>query len=279
VLYPSFAMNLFGLQDAALQEACFRVYNDWIQEYCSVAPDRLYGVSCIPTYDIDHGVAELERCRKAGLPGALVWQAPPPELSFATNHYERLWAAAQDLEVPISLHILTGEPFPWPRPMGQGGRRQAFETMRSAVNDKLLYASNAMSDLIMTGVLERYPRLKFVLVENEVSWIPFYLTQYDKYWGRGNLDSPLTMFPSEYFLRQFYATFFNDPPARWIFDAWGSNNLMWSNDYPHPNSTWPKSWDVITRDLGHLSEETRSRLLRENVRQLYKLPALSPVAV
>jgi predicted TIM-barrel fold metal-dependent hydrolase len=121
-------------------------------------------------------------------------------------------------------------------------------------------------------VLERYPRLKFVLVENEVSWIPFYLTQYDKYWGRGNLDSPLTMFPSEYFFRQFYATFFN-------FDVWGSNNLMWSNDYPYPNSTWPKSWDVITRDLGCLSEETRSRLLRENVRELYKLPALTPVAV
>jgi predicted TIM-barrel fold metal-dependent hydrolase len=97
VLYPSFAMNLFGLQDAALQEACFRTYNDWILEYCSVAPDRLYGVSCIPTYDIDHGVAELERCRKGGLLGALVWQAPPPELSFATTHYERLWAAAQDL--------------------------------------------------------------------------------------------------------------------------------------------------------------------------------------
>ena len=112
VLYPSFALDLFGLQDAALQEACFRVYNDWIMEYCSVAPDRLYGVACIPTYDIDHGVVELERCKTAGLPGAMVWQAPPPELSFATDHYERLWAAAQDLEVPISLHILTGQPFP-----------------------------------------------------------------------------------------------------------------------------------------------------------------------
>ncbi len=110
--------------------------------------------------------------------------------------------------------------------------------MRSAVNNKLLYASNAMSDLITTGVLERYPGLKFVLVENEVSWIPFYLTQYDKYWGRENLDSPLKMFPSEYFFRQFYATFFNDPPARWIFDAWGGNNLMWSNDYP------PSEFDV-----------------------------------
>src|SRR5215831_19865 len=59
---------------------------------------------------------------------------------------------------------------------------------------KLLYASNAMSDLIMTGVLERYPRLKFVLVENEVSWIPFYLGQYDKYWGFFFNDTPPTMF-------------------------------------------------------------------------------------
>ena len=150
---------------------------------------------------------------------------------------------------------------PLAAPEGPSGRRQAFETMCSAVNNKLLYASNALSDLTMTGVRERYPRLKFVLVENEVSWIPFYLTQYHKYWGRENLESPLNMLPSEYFFRQFYATFCNDPPARWIFDAWGSNNLMWSNDYPNPNSTWPKSWDVITRDLGHLSEETRSRLL------------------
>jgi predicted TIM-barrel fold metal-dependent hydrolase len=279
VLYPSFALDLFGMQDAALQEACFQVYNDWILEYCSVAPDRLFGVACIATYDIDHGVAELERCRKAGLRAAMVWQAPPPELSFATDHYERLWAAAQDLEVPISMHILTGQPFPWPRPMNRGGRRQAFQTMRSAVNSKLLYASNAMSDLIMTGVLERYPRLKFVLVENEVSWIPFYLAQYDKYWGRGNLDSPLTMYPSEYFSRQFYATFFNDPPARWVFGHWANNNLMWSNDYPHPNSTWPNSRDVIARDLGDVSEERRARLLRENVRELYQLPALTPVEV
>jgi class 3 adenylate cyclase/predicted TIM-barrel fold metal-dependent hydrolase len=265
--------------DAYLEEACFPAYKDWIGEYCSVAPDRLFGVACISTYDIDHGVAELQRSKKAGLPGAMVWQAPPPELSFASDHYERQWPTDQDLEVPIGMHILTGQPFPWPRPVNRGGRRQAFQTMRSAVNSKLLYASNAMSDLILTGVLERYPRLKFVLVENEVSWIPFYLRQYDKYWGRGNLDSPLTMLPSEYFFRQFYATFFNDPPARWIFDHWANNNLMWSNDYPHPNSTWPKSHEVIASDLGHVSTETRARLLRENVRELYQLPALTPVAV
>ena len=63
VLYPTLGLRLFGLDDADLQEACFRVYNDWIIEYCSVAPDRLVGVGCVSMYDVDHAIAELERCK------------------------------------------------------------------------------------------------------------------------------------------------------------------------------------------------------------------------
>jgi predicted TIM-barrel fold metal-dependent hydrolase len=128
-------------------------------------------------------------------------------------------------------------------------------------------------------VLERYPRLKFVLVENEVSWLPFVLTQYDKYWSRGRFKAPITMSPGEYFERQFYATFFNDPPAAWILGHWGEKNCMWSNDYPHPNSTWPDSRKVVERDLAHLPAGTRKRLLSENVRELYQLPELTPAQV
>jgi predicted TIM-barrel fold metal-dependent hydrolase len=270
VLYPSLTMDLFGLSDAALQEACFRVYNDWIIEYCSVAPDRLTGLGVISTFDIEHAVQELVRTRDAGLRGAVVWQAPPPELSFATDHYERLWATAQELDMPISMHILTGQRYPFPRPRTAAGRT-ATHAFREAVNVKLLDASNAISDLIGSGVLERYPRAKFVLVENEISWLPFYLSQYDKYWSRGNLTSPMTMTPSEYFQRQIFATFFNDPPVRWILGEWGARNCMWSNDYPHPNSTWPNSRQVIERDLGHLPLDIRARLVRGNVGGLYNL--------
>src|SRR5439155_14692881 len=117
-------------------------------------------------------------------------------------------AAAQETQMPINLHILTGAPYT-PRAAGTGAPRVAFRAMRGAVNQKLLYASNALSDIICSGVLERFPRLKIVFVENEISWIPFYLAQYDKYWSRG-MDSPLKMLPSEYFRRQVYATFFND---------------------------------------------------------------------
>lgn len=271
VLYPSFCMDLYGLKDAALQEACFRVYNDWIIEYCSVAPDRLFGIGNLSCYNIENAVAELERCKKAGLCGAMVWQVPPDQFPFHGDHYDRLWAAAQALDMPISLHILTGEPYPFPRPVIS---RVAHTYLPYVVSDKLLYAANALSGLIAGGALERFPGLKIVLVENEISWLPFVFSQFDKYWSRGNLQGPLKLKPGEYFDRQIYATFFNDPPSSMMVGQWGTNNFMWSNDYPHPNSTWPNSRDVIERDLGHLSASAKKRLLSENVQALYKIKAM-----
>jgi len=276
VLYPSLAMDQFAFEDAGLQEACFRAYNDWLMEYCSYAPDRLFGIAMVSTYETDHAVREMQRCKAAGLRGAMIWQVPPDRLSFASDHYEKFWAAAQDLEMPVSLHILTGAPY-GPGVVGRPGRRTAVEGMRTAVNTKLLYATNAISDIAGSGVLERFPRLNIVLVENEVSWLPFVLSQWDKYSSRGVWDSPMTMLPGEYFRRQVYATFFNDPPTGSLFPAWGTHNCMWSNDFPHPNSTWPNSRQVIERDLGRLPEEIRGNLVHDNVVRLYKLPVVSPV--
>jgi predicted TIM-barrel fold metal-dependent hydrolase len=274
VLYPSFCLDLYGLTDVALQEACFRVYNDWIIEYCSAAPDRLFGIGNLACFNMPNAVKELERCKQSGLRGAMIWQAPPADFPFHGDHYDPLWAAAQEMEMPISMHILTGEPYPFPR---QPPVRIAHLYLPHAVNDKILYASNALCGLIAGGALERFPRLKFVLVENEVSWLPFVLSQYDKYWSRGNLQSQMKMTPGQYFERQIYATFFNDPPSKMLVGHWGTKNLMWSNDYPHPNSTWPDSRKIIARDLGHLPPSVKKRLLSANVQELYGLPLLEPV--
>lgn len=271
VLYPSLAMNLFGLKDPALQEACFAVYNDWLVEYCAVHPERLFGIGAVCTFDIANAVKELRRCRDAGLVGAMVWEVPPEDLAFSTNHYDELWAAAEELGMPISLHILTGEPYVWPKP--RAPRRVLANTARHA-NTLVYEGSNAVSDLITTGVLERFPGLQFVLVESEASWLPFILSSWDKYASRPNSDSPLTMSPSEYFRRNFHATFFNDPTLGYLLDRWGADSFMWSNDYPHPNSTWPNSQKIIERDLGHLSEDMRQALVSGNVTELYHLPEL-----
>jgi predicted TIM-barrel fold metal-dependent hydrolase len=267
VLYPSLGGKLFFIEDAGLQEGCVQVYNDWLAEYCSVAPDRLLGIAIVSTYDIDNAVKELARCKKAGLKGAIIWQLPPPELPFTSEHYDPFWAAAQDLQMPVSLHINTGH-----RSRGYLNVH-GLQSYRRSINIKLEEVIDSLFDITFSGVLERFPQLKIVVVENEIGWIPFWLEQCDKYYERHRLVEPLPikMRPSEYFYRQVYATFFNDETGGRLLSWWGVDNCMWSNDYPHSNSTWPHSREVIARDLGHLSAGDREKLVRLNVARLYDL--------
>jgi predicted TIM-barrel fold metal-dependent hydrolase len=111
VLYTTKGLGLFLMDDAELQEACFQVFNDWLIEYCAAAPERLFGIGMISLYDVNHGIKELERCRQLGLRGGMVWQYPPADLLFTSDRYDPFWAAAQDLDMPISLHILTGHTY------------------------------------------------------------------------------------------------------------------------------------------------------------------------
>jgi predicted TIM-barrel fold metal-dependent hydrolase len=264
---------MFGLDDAGLQEACFRVYNDWLIEYCSVDRNRLVGIPAISVYNIDHAVGELARCRKAGLRGAMIWQAPHPDLPFHSKHYDKLWAAAQDLEAPVSMHILTGHSY-------HSKERKGIEHYRGSVNLKLADVANALFDFIFYGVLDRYPKLRLVSVENESGWLPFVVQQWDYYYRRfrGTNPPPISRDPSEYVHAQVYSCFFNDAVCGRNLAWWGGDNIMWSNDFPHPNSTWPNSLKVIRRDLGHLPVETQTKVLAGNACGLYgldmaKLPA------
>ncbi|HXG53068.1 MAG TPA: amidohydrolase family protein [candidate division Zixibacteria bacterium] len=268
VLYPTLLLDLFALDDAGLQEACFRVYNDWLIDYCSVDTNRLIGVSAIPVYDIDVAVKELERCRKAGLRGAMVWQVPHPSLPFRSDHYDKFWAAAQDLDVPVSLHILTGHGYNKDKE-----RRKGVEHYRGSVNLKLADIAGALFEFIFYGILERYPRLRVVTVENEVGWLPFMVQQWDYYYRRfrGVNPPPITRDPSEFVRNQVYSCFFNDAVCGHNLEWWGQDNVMWSNDFPHPNSTWPNSLRIIRRDLGHLPVETQTKVLATNVARLYDL--------
>ena len=276
VLYPSLGLGLYCVEDAALQEALFQAYNDWVIDYCAKVPDRLYAIALLSMFDVDHAIAELERCKKRGIVGTMIWQVPHPKLPFSDSHYERFWAASQDLELPVHLHILTGFGGSMKRQTSHGVSR-----FRIGVN-QTREIEDALFEIIFTGVLERYPKLKVVSVENEIGWIPFWLRQCDKAFKRARHSAKLLIdkLPSEYFYRQVYATFFNDHVGGKLFSWWGTDNCMWSNDYPHQNSTWPNSREVINRDMGHLPAADRDKLLNANVRKLYSLkaPASLPVA-
>ena len=275
VLYPTHGLKTLVLGDRDLEEACVRVYNDWLADYCSAAADRLIGLGLLSTYRIEAAIEEMERCRKAGMSGVVVWQVPAPELPFTSRHYDPLWARAQDLDMPVSLHILSGHGYNLRQAFGEGDR--GIEQERTSVNLKLVYAMDALYDFIFSGVLERFPRLKLVLVENEIGWLPFILEQWDYYYqrhGRDRTSLDLTMLPSEYFNRQVYATFFNDAVGGRLLSWWGADNCMWSSDYPHGNSTWPDSRRIVARDMGALPVDVRAKLLRDNVAKLYRIGSI-----
>ena len=274
-LYPTLGLRLFAIEDQEAQEAAFRVGNDYLAEYCSAAPDRLWGAAMISSYNIPNAIRELERCKKMGLKGALIWQVPPEHLHFTTDHYEDLWAAAQGLDMPVNLHILSGFNYSSQQPP-----RSPIESYRNSVNTKVHDAMTSVFDLVFTGVMHRYPDLKFVLVENEVGWIPFVLHQWDRYVQRfgPNRPIPIEEPPSFYVNRQLFATFIDDLPGGQTVSFWGQDNWMWSNDYPHGASTWPNSREVIQRDLGHLPPDVFRKVVRENVCRLYSLPPVSRIA-
>jgi predicted TIM-barrel fold metal-dependent hydrolase len=276
VLYPSLALKLFSLDDSGTQEAAFRLYNDWLADYCSVAGDRLVGIAAVSTYDIDHAVAETRRCRDAGLGGILVWQTPHPDLPFAGRHYDPLWSVCQELGLPVSLHILTG--FDYSREIYRQGSSlttSGIPMYRLSINQKLLAVMDSLLDIVLSGILDRFPDLRLVLVENEASWLPFFADQCDYYYRRFEDRNPVQLRrnPSEYFSTQVFTTFFRDPNVSLVVGRLGPGNLMWSSDYPHGNSTWPNSRQVVEERLGTLERRDFDRLAYLNACDLYGLDA------
>ena len=144
-------------------------------------------------------------------------------------------------------------------------------------NTKLNDAVTSVFDLVFTGAMDRFPKLKFVLVENEVGWIAFVTHQWDRYVRRFGPKRPIPIseLPSFYVNRQVYSTFIDDLPGGAVIPVWGEDNCMWSNDYPHAASTWPNSKTVIDHTLGHLAPEIFSKVVRGNVTKLYNLPAVT----
>src|SRR5712691_11467520 len=169
-LYTSMGMLLFGLNDGELRNACFHAFNDYAAEYCSYNRNRLLGLGTVELEDIPAGVAELQRCAKLGLRGVLIWGAPPDDKPYGHRDYDPFWAAAQDLDMPISLHILTGR-------RGTGvDRRHVLRSYMSLPHSIQV----SFAELVLGGVLERYPRLKLVSAENDISWAVFCLKKKKK---------------------------------------------------------------------------------------------------
>jgi predicted TIM-barrel fold metal-dependent hydrolase len=270
VMYPDHGLAIFA-GDPDVQKAAFRLYNDWLADFCKAAPKRLFGITCLQAYDIDEAIREMQRGYDMGLYGGLIWQVPDPKLPFSSLHYEKLWSAAEEMNQPINLHILTGFNYARTR------TTDPTQRVREQANIKMNEINEILFDFVWTGVFERHPKLKLGLIESEIGWLPFLLQQWDYYFDRNRKATPdlahykINRLPSEIFQEHVYATFMDDQVGCKALNEWGERNCMWSSDYPHPNMTWPDSRAFAARQIGALPREKQERLLSRNVIELYGL--------
>jgi predicted TIM-barrel fold metal-dependent hydrolase len=276
VLYTTLGMSLFGLDDATFQQACFQAYNDWVSEFCSYDSKRLYGIALISLEEIQAGVQELERCAKKGLRGAMIWGSPPRERPYSSPEYDPFWAAAQDLQMPVSLHVVTSKKGNQERKKSEGGQQRPQRrggVTQSAYMRLIHEVQQSISDILFSGVFERFPKLIIVSAENDTGWLPHYMYRADHAWEKFRFfeKESLPMPPSEYIKRQLYATFQDDPIGPSTWDYFGADNYMWASDFPHTDSTWPHSQAVIQKDFAKVPPEVTQKIVAENARRLYRM--------
>ncbi len=258
VLYPTLAVPAWLIDDHELQEAHLRVYNDWMVDFCRVAPHRYWGLGMVSLWNVEHAIQEMQRFIDAGLRGVDIWIAPPEALPYSSDRYEPFWAAAEELGATVNMHI--------------NGRAETRERDPAgipihSINGHKNDAMNSLLHIIASGVLERHPRLNVAVAEAGAGWVPFWLQEADHY--TMSRRSTLPMPPSEYFKRQVFCTFISDAVGAYLLRDFGQDNFMWSNDYPHPACTWPDSHILIPDELGSLPGDVQEKVVWRTAARVY----------
>jgi predicted TIM-barrel fold metal-dependent hydrolase len=263
VLYPTVGMMLCNHPDFDYKHACFDAYNGWIAEYCAAHPDRLIGVGQTAMRSVEEGIEDLREIKALGLRGVMM-PGNPAVADYDDPIYAPFYEAAVDLGLPLSFHILTssGDSL-----KARGPRLNGFLSIIRGCQD-------IMGLFVFSGVFERFPELKIICVEADAGWVPHFMYRMDHAYDRHRYWLPagtLSKRPSEYFAENVYVTFQDDWVAFQTTHLCNPRRLMWASDFPHSDSTWPRSREVIREQTQQLPEQERRWILHDNVAELYGL--------
>jgi predicted TIM-barrel fold metal-dependent hydrolase len=252
--------------------SCVQIYNDFQTEFASADSRRLLPVCSVPFWDVQATATEVRRCHAMGHKGILFTGSPESfgMPGFSDPHWDPLWEVAAELDMPFSFHIGSGgieDDLPAAKVAREGARR-VFAAMSVPMT---LTTATHMSNLIMSGVLIRFPTLKFVSVESSIGWIPYMLDTLDFSFRQFQVSEnhpEFDMLPSEYFKRNIFACNLHEKiPAGLSVD-----NVLFETDFPHPGSLYGNElWQVIGSCLGKESETVRRKVLFENAQKLFKV--------
>jgi len=275
-----------AIRDKAAFIGIIQGFNDYLaEEYCAVDRDRLIGVAVLPNIGADEDIAEMERCKRMGLKA--VWLSTfPSGQGFPSVEDDRFWAAALDFDMPVIVH--TSFPtkvgsretrlFKYPRePQGENRPPTDF-VQRFARQGPHHSGSVEASQLVISGVFDRFPRLQIYWAENNVGWLPYFYEQIDheysinRFWAERYLGLPrLKHRPSEYLKEHAYWGFFEDHVGVKLRHEIGVERMMWSTDFPHVVTRWPHSLEMMDSQMKDVPEEERHKMAAGNAVKFFRL--------
>ncbi len=275
VIYPTVGLTAYAVSGSDLFSSICTTYNDWLSEFCQTHPDRLKGVAMINLDDVEEGVAELKRTNKKGLAGAMIPVFPSKGKPYRSAEYDPLFDIAQDMGVPLSLHVQTNRA----GPSEIGFNLDDIHPTDYTTADYWVRVS--LSDMIFSGVFERFPRLMVGSVEHELGWAPHFIHLLDyAYTERNPQYTESTrkagwtrfkdnMLPSDFFRRNVFLSFQADGLGIRERAKIGVDGLMWGSDYPHLESTFPRSRQFLNDILEGVPEDDKEKIVGGNADRLY----------
>jgi predicted TIM-barrel fold metal-dependent hydrolase len=279
---PAFWRNI---SHDEVYKSVIRAYNDWLAEdYCAVAPDRLLGMGVMPISNVDDAIAELTHCAKLGLKGVLLG-ALPHGRGYPTPEDDKFWAAAVDLEMPVTVHVAfnrTGarasQPtfkYPTENPQIMGRIRRPFLEWLTNFG---LPPAVSITQLVLAGVFDRFPSLKVFFAETRLGWVPFWLEHADLWyqrhvgWAESMLGfTPLKRLPSEYVREHIYFSVQYERVAIELRQHVGVDRIMFATDFPHIECEWPNSRSFVDKIYADVPLAERDRIWAGNAVEFFKL--------
>ena len=285
VLFPSRALYAHAKEyaDDGLATAISRAYNNWLGEFCSYAPERLYGAGMLAAQDVQGAVHEVRRVKEElGFKGVFLRPNPVRKRNWHDPVYDPLWAECERQDLAVAFHegIPSGncagfvdEPNYLPSAVAErfdGRQEDLWATAHTAAHPiEMMYVGLCV---IFGGVCERFSTLRIALLEANCSWLPFWLWRMDEHYEHREADlrPKLPLTPTQYFKRQCFAAMEADErPAKSTFEWLGDDNIVFSTDYPHEDSMFPTAVDTLMKL--DVAEDTIRKVLWDNCARLYNM--------
>ncbi len=263
--FPRFCGQTFlEAEDKDVALACVKAYNDWmVEEWCADPSGRLIPLIIIPLWDAALAAEEVRRNAARGVRAVCFSEIPPylglPSIHDPNNYWDPFFGACAETGTVINMHIGSSSKMP-----------STSADAPAAVGSTLTFANSAYSlvDWLMSGTFTRHPELQIAYSEGQIGWIPYVLSRADTVWeenrGWGGVADKVKEPPSEIFRRHVYGCFFDDPHGLKSLDEIGADRVTYESDYPHSDSTWPKTRHIAEEQMKDLDRATVEMIVRGN---------------